>query len=212
MSDKTLNTLYICSLLLLNVFLAYLAQDVLNVRSLLATSLSEQLTATQIENFLNFQQKWQWIGFGVIPLMFFIKMSVTALALSIACMLTDRQVPYKRFFVIVAEAEIIFLLVPIYKIVWFYFFQPQYTLEDIQFFYPLSLLNLTDYKQIEQWYVYPLQVANLFEVGYWLLLTYLLGKILKISFKERFYFIASSYGILLLLWIVVVMFFTLNYS
>ena len=178
----------------------------------MASSLSEQLTATQVENLLNVQQKWQWVGYGFIPLLLLIKMSVTALALSIACMLTDRQVPYKRFFVIVAEAEIIFLLVPIYKIVWFYFFQPQYTLEDIQFFYPLSLLNLTDYKQIEQWYVYPLQVANLFEVGYWLLLTYLLGKILKISFKERFYFIASSYGILLLLWIVVVMFFTLNYS
>ena len=212
MSDKTLNRLYVISLLLLNAFLAYLAQDILNVRSLLASSLSEQLTATQVENLLNVQQKWQWVGFGVIPLMLLIKMSVTALALSIACMLTDRQVPYKRFFVIVAEAEIIFLLVPIYKIVWFYFFQPQYTLEDIQFFYPLSLLNLTDYKQVAQWYVYPLQLANLFEVGYWLLLTYLLGKVLKISFKERFYFVASSYGVLLLLWVVVVMFFTLNYS
>ncbi|GIZ14086.1 hypothetical protein [Capnocytophaga catalasegens] len=212
MSDKTLNRLYICSLLLLNAFLAYLVQDILNIRSLLANSLSEQLTATQVENLLNAQQKWQWVGYGFIPFLLLIKMSITALVLSIACMLTDRQVPYKRLFVIVAEAEIIFLLVPVCKIIWFYFFQPQHTLEDIQFFYPLSLLNLTDYKQVAQWYVYPLQLANLFEVGYWLLLTYLLGKVLKISFKERFYFVASSYGVLLLLWVVVVMFFTLNYS
>lgn len=212
MSDKTLNRLYVISLLLLNAFLAYLAQDILNVRSLLAISLSEQLTATQVENLLNAQQKWQWVGYGFIPFLLLIKMSITALVLSIVCMLTDRQVPYKRLFVIVAEAEIIFLLVPICKIIWFYFFQPQHTLEDIQFFYPLSLLNLTNYKQVAQWYVYPLQLANLFEVSYWLLLTYLLGKVLKISFKQRFYFVASSYGVLLLLWVVAVMFFTLNYS
>lgn len=212
MSDKTLNRLYVISLLLLNAFLAYLAQDILNVRSLLASSLSEQLTATQVENLLNAQQKWQWVGYGFIPLLLLIKMSITALVLSIVGMLTDCQVPYKRLFVIVAEAEIIFLLVPVCKILWFYFFQPQYTLEDIQFFYPLSLLNLTDYKQVAQWYVYPLQLVNLFEIGYWLLLTYLLGKVLKISFKERFYFVASSYGVLLLLWVVAVMFFTLNYS
>jgi hypothetical protein len=45
-------------------------------------------------------------------------------------------------FVIIAE--FVFLLVPIFKIIWFYFFQTNYTLEDIQYFYPLSALNIVD--------------------------------------------------------------------
>jgi hypothetical protein len=50
-------------------------------------------------------------------------------------------------FVIIAE--FVFLLVPIFKIIWFYFFQTNYTLEDIQYFYPLSALNIVDYKELE---------------------------------------------------------------
>jgi hypothetical protein len=40
-------------------------------------------------------------------------------------------------------------IIPIFKIIWFYFFQTNYTLEDIQYFYPLSALNIVDYKELE---------------------------------------------------------------
>ena len=100
----------------------------------------------------------------------------------------------------------------------FYFFQTNYTLEDLQYFYPLSTLNIVGYKGLEAWFIYPLQVLNLFEFAYWLLLSYFVG---KLAFTEKdkgkpmdlgFKIVASSYGSALLLWVVVVMFFTLNYS
>ena len=111
-----------------------------------------------------------------------------------------------------------FLGVGVLKIIWFYFFQTSYTLEDLQYFYPLSALNIVGYQGLESWFIYPLQVLNLFELAYWLLLAYFIG---KLAFTEKdkgkpmdlgFKIVASSYGSALLLWVVVVMFFTLNYS
>ena len=116
------------------------------------------------------------------------------------------------------KAEFVFLGVGVLKIVWFYFFQTSYTLEDLQYFYPLSALNIVGYKGLDNWFIYPLQVLNLFELAYWLLLSYFIG---KLAFTEKdkgkpmdlgFKIVASSYGSALLLWVVVVMFFTLNYS
>lgn len=92
-------------------------------------------------------------------------------------------------------------------------FQTNYTLEDLQYFYPLSALNIVGYKGLESWFIYPLQVLNLFELAYWLLLAYFIG---KLAFTEKdkgkpmdlgFKIVASSYGSALLLWVVVVMFY-----
>jgi hypothetical protein len=112
----------------------------------------------------------------------------------------------------------VFLGVGVLKIVWFYFFQTNYTLEDLQYFYPLSALNIVGYKGLDAWLIYPLQVLNLFELAYWLLLSYFVGMLAFIEkYKGKpmdlgFKIVASSYGSALLLWVVVVMFFTLNYS
>ena len=128
------------------------------------------------------------------------------------------KVTLKELFNAVVKAEFVFLGVGVLKIVWFYFFQTNYTLEDLQYFYPLSTLNIVGYKGLEAWFIYPLQVLNLFELAYWLLLSYFVG---KLAFTEKdkgkpmdlgFKIVASSYGSALLLWVVVVMFFTLNYS
>ena len=115
-------------------------------------------------------------------------------------------------FNLVVMAEFVFLLVVIFKITWFYFFQQEYTLEDLQYFYPFSALNLVGYKGLQPWFIYPLQILNLIEVVYWLVLAYLLSRELQISAKKGISIVASSYGVSLLIWVVGVMFFTLNMS
>jgi hypothetical protein len=91
-------------------------------------------------------------------------------------------------------------------------FQTNYTLEDLQYFYPLSAINITGYENLKPWFVYPLQVLNLFEVAYWLVLAYLLGKEFKEDIYKGLTVVASSYGVGLVIWVVAVMFFTLNMS
>ena len=202
-----------------SLFTHYLNKYVLENEEVLLVYLSEKLNAKQIENFFNFQKKWQWFSCAIIPIILLIKTSIIASVLYIGTFFYSKaKVTFKQLFNAVIKAEFVFLLVGVAKIIWFYFFQTNYTLEDLQYFYPLSTLNIVGYKGLEAWFIYPLQVLNLFELAYWLLLSYFVG---KLAFTEKdkgkpmdlgFKIVASSYGSALLLWVVVVMFFTLNYS
>jgi len=104
------------------------------------------------------------------------------------------------------------LLVIIFKTAWFYFFQTDYNLEDLQYFYPLSALNIVGYEGLQPWFIYPVQVFNLFELAYWVILAYLIDKELNENTVKGMSIVASSYGVSLLIWVVGVMFFTLNMS
>ena len=172
-----------------------------------------------IISLLDFQKKWEWVSYSLLILFLIIKTTIIASVLYIGTFFYSKaKVTFKQLFNAVVKAEFVFLGVGVLKIVWFYFFQTNYTLEDLQYFYPLSALNIVGYKGLDNWFIYPLQTLNLFELAYWLLLAYFIG---KLAFTEKdkgkpmdlgFKIVASSYGSALLLWVVVVMFFTLNYS
>ena len=44
------------------IVLSYISSVVLNLNDVMAHSLSEQLTAEQINEVLSFKDKWQWVG------------------------------------------------------------------------------------------------------------------------------------------------------
>ncbi len=103
------------------------------------------------------------------------------------------SVSFKQLWSVALKAEFVFLLVGIAKIVWFYFFQTDYTLEDIQFFYPLSALNIVGYKGLEAWYIYPFQVLNLFEVAYIFILAHYIGKLTQTNHDKGLTIVTASY-------------------
>lgn len=185
---------------------------VFDFKELLYNSLSEQLTNKQIQNIFAFREKWQWIRFVFTPIVVLIKTSLIASVLYIGTFFFSKiPVAFKQLWAIVINAEFVFLLVPMFKIVWFYFFQTNYTLEDIQYFYPLSALNITGYN-IYPWFIYPFQTLNLFELTYWLILAYYIGKATQTNMDKGLKIVGYSYVPALLLWVVTIMFFTLSYS
>ena len=203
----------------LTIILAYISFIILPINDLIYQSYSVKLTALQIKKIFALQEKWNWLSYTIIPILLLIKSSLISSILYIGSFFYSKaKVTFKQLFNAVVKAEFIFLGVGVLKIIWFYFFQTNYTLEDLQYFYPLSALNIVGYQGLDAWFIYPLQVLNLFELAYWLLLAYFIG---KLAFTEKdkgkpmdlgFKIVASSYGSALLLWVVVVMFFTLNYS
>lgn len=208
--------IFFCILLILTT---EALNKILNLDALLTNSLSEQLSTSQIVEYFKMKEKWKWVSYPFITLLLLIKIALISSILYIGTFFYSKtKVTFKQLFNAVVKAEFVFLGVGVLKIVWFYFFQTNYTLEDLQYFYPLSALNIVGYQGLEAWFIYPLQVLNLFELAYWLLLSYFIG---KLAFTEKdkgkpmdlgFKIVASSYGSALLLWVVVVMFFTLNYS
>lgn len=203
---------YIYLLIILSISLTVITKRIINSDELLVNSLVEYYSYEQIESLLSIQKKWQWIGYVMLPLIILIKTSIIAAILDAGCFFFGKEIKYKNLFNIVVKAEFIFLLVIIFKTSWFYFIQTDYSLEDLQYFYPLSALNIIGYEGLQPWFIYPFQVLNLFELAYWFTLAYLIGKELNENTDNGFSIVASSYGVSLLIWIVGVMFFTLNMS
>lgn len=206
------NTTYFSILSFLLIFLSIISKYILNTESLIINSLTEQFTIQEIQDELNYQNKLDWILYIIVPILTLIKISIITAILDAGCFFFGKEIKYKKLFNIVLKAEFVFLLVIVFKTAWFYFFQTDYNLEDLQYFYPLSALNIIGYEGLQPWFIYPFQVLNLFEVAYWFILAYLIGKELNENTDKGFSIVASSYGISLLIWVVGVMFFTLNMS
>ena len=206
-------------LLLSSILLVEISKYLFDFDKLIYSKLIDNVSNQDINLYINNLKKWRLISQLFLPFLILIKVTIIGIILYIGTFFYSKtKVTFKQLFDAVVKAEFVFLGVGVLKIVWFYFFQTNYTLEDLQYFYPLSALNIVGYKCLDNWFIYPLQTLNLFELAYWLLLAYFIG---KLAFTEKdkgkpmdlgFKIVASSYGSALLLWIVVVMFFTLNYS
>ena len=184
----------------------------LKIDEFLVYSLSQELTKEQIQEILNIRQNTWWLRYLFIPLLLVFKTLIIAAVLDAGCFFYGKEIKYKKLFNIVVKAEFIFLLVIVFKTAWFYLFQTDYDLEDLQYFYPLSALNIIGYEGLQSWFIYPFQVLNLFELAYWFILAYLIGKEINDTTEKGLSIVASSYGVSLLIWVVGVMFFTLNMS
>lgn len=64
---------------------------------------------------------------------------------------------------------------------------------------PFSLTSFFDVHKIEPWILVPLNAANLFEIAYIFLMTYLISKKMKYSFGDSFKIVIGTYGLLALL-------------
>lgn len=212
MKVTTKNYTLIIILTIIAIITIKLGKYLLDFDNIIYKSFSSELSIKQIERFLFFQKKIELLNFVLIPIIFMLKTSIISSVLSIGMFFNNNDNSFKKILNIVIKAEFIFLLMPILKIFWFYFFQTDYTLEDIQYFYPLSALNIIGYKGIDSWLIYPLQTLNLFEVAYIIYLSYQIGYLTKTNADNGLKIVSYSYVPTLLLWVTVIMFFTLNYS
>ncbi len=157
-------------------------------------------------------QKWAWVGYAFVPVLYLVKFTLVSFCIVTGALLANVRIGFKRVFQVVLVAEVIFLLPSILRLGWFAFVQTDYDLVEMQSFMPLSLANLFDVKELEIWWVYPFQLANLFEVAYWFLLAYGLHLHTQQAYESMLRLVLSSYGSGLLLWVVLVMFLNVNFS
>lgn len=104
-------------------------------------------------------------------------------------------------------AEFVNVLMGTTKTIDMIFFNPPTTLVDMSLA-PLSLASLFDVHKLDQWMLVPLSAANVFEVLYMLVLSYLLSRNLKQGFGRCLKVVVSSYGLVSVLIVVVMTFIT----
>jgi len=197
-------------IIIFSLVVVFLSNNFLISESLYYNTFAEQLTAEKIDGLIEQTQKWSWLGYVFIPIIYLLKFSLISLVLLTGFFFIDKKVSFSLLFKAVMLAEIPFLLIPLIKLFWFLFIQTQYTFNDLQYFYPLSALQLFDVKSLAIWQIYPLQLLNVFEMVYWGLLAYWLKRLLNITLTKSMEMVIASHGTGLLLWVVFVTFLSLN--
>ena len=157
-------------------------------------------------------KKWQWLSYAFLPILVFVKILFVVICFSIGCLFLNIENGFKKFFSIATNAEFLFVVPAVIKLLWFSFIKTSYTLQDLQYFSPLSLVNFFNPIGLNPWLIYPLQLLNAFELLYWVVLAYQLKEVLGESFSNSLGFVAKTYGTGLFIWVILVMFLIVSLS
>ena len=173
---------------------------------------SEQLSYQRAMDLFHWLNRISWIGYIIIPFTLLLKIFIVSVVLYIGILMADLSVrlSFKSVWGIVLASEGIFVLAALLKFLWFFLFAGNYDMNDISFFYPLSLGNLFDPSDINKMWLAPLQIFNIFQLLYIILLSVGLSGIdgLSKSLAERSVLISYLPG--LFIWVAFLMFLSLG--
>lgn len=185
----------------------FIAYTSLIKENLVLAMLLEKTSIDRAQLILENQKKMKWIILFIIPIINFIKFTSISSIIWIGLLFNDfKNINYKHIYKIVILSEFIFLIQPVIKIIYFNFITSSYTLLDLQCFSIISGLDIFNYEYIEPIWIYPLKTFNIFEITYWLLLSYGLSQFLKISLEKGMGVVLTSYVPSLFIWAIFVMY------
>jgi len=209
------NFLLFIGIVLCYLVLAYLDKTYISTDSKIIDFLTKDYPNAVVQNYMDSQKRWWWLGYSIIPALVGIKVLLVAFCLNFLKLFDLSkidQVKFSDFVFLALLAESVFIIAGFYKLTYFYWINTNYTIEDVQTYYPLSLLNFKENISTEKWLAYPLQLLNIFELFYWVLIAWGVREFLeeKISYLKSFGLVAVTYGIGLLFWTATVCFLILN--
>lgn len=199
-------------LVLINVFIVWLSKTLLINETVFYNTYSEQLTLDRSLQLFENLKRLSWINYILIPIMLTIKYVLVSIVLYTGIFFFNihYKITFGSIFKVVVASDIIFIFASLIKFLWFYLFAGNYDLNDLGFFYPISLINLFRISEVSKIWIYPLQVVNIFQFIYIIALSYGLRNLGKVSESDSEKIVLSSYVPALVLWIVLVMFLSVD--
>ena len=211
-----INFLIFISLIFINLLLFYLESNFIRTDSKVFDFLAKDYPSSVVQNYMESQKKWWWVSYAVTPVLIGIKVLLVAFCLNFVKIISEKleDVKFRDILTVVLIAEFVFIIAGFYKFFNFYLIDTDYTLETLQTYYPLSLINYKEAISTEKWLAYPLQLANVFELMYWGVLAWGIWQLVdkKISYQRSLGYVALTYGVGLLFWVGVVCFLILSVS
>ena len=210
------NFLFFISIVLCNTLLVYFDKTYITTDSKIFDFLAKDYPSSVVQDYMESQKKWWWVSYAATPVLIGIKVLLVAFCLNFVKIVSEKleQVKFRDILTVVLLAEFVFIIAGFYKFFNFYLIDKDYTLETLQTYYPISLINLKESISTEKWLAYPLQLVNLFELLYWGILAWGIWELAdkRISYIKSFGYIALTYGIGLLFLVGVVCFLILSVS
>lgn len=196
---------------LLYASIAWITNSFILTDSFYYSMWGSQLSEDRLTAAIDMHHQYQWVIYLIQPLTLLLKWLILSGTIFTGLFLLNKQVAFKNCFKIIMLAEFVPLTAELAKVFCFLLNKPE-TIQDIQTFYPLSLTQLLNAKQLPVYLVYPLQQFNLFEVAYWLLIAAGISVHINKPLGDGIKVTASSYGIALSVWVLCVVFMQLQFS
>ena len=200
---------YFSCLCLLLALVMVIEKTVIVSDTLYFEALSETLAYERIQEMLSFQKEIVWVGYLMIPVVVTIKVFLISICLLTGFVLNRQKVSFKHTFQMVLLLEAVWLVPAIIKTSYF-LVAKDYTLENMNNFYPHSLLAIFDAKNLNPVLIYPLYTLNFVELVYILLLGVGVQRLTNQEYTDSLKDVLSTYFVGLLVWVLCVCFLMVN--
>lgn len=162
------------------------------------TAAFEFLADQPAGSFLHLRSALQYLS---IPFIYAWKFTALGFVIWVGCFLFGYRVTYAQCWKVVLVGEFVFLIPELIKIAWFMFVVRDPNFFEIGNFYPLSLMNLLDYRTLDAAYSYPSKALNLFEPLYWYLLVIGITHYTRKETRAAWIIVLGFYVPVFLLWL-----------
>jgi len=197
---------------ILNMGIIWLSQNLLITETVFYNTYSEQLTMDRSLMLFDMMKDFVWVSYVIVPVFLFLKTTLISLTIFTGIFLynLNNRVNFGSVFRIVLGSEIILTVASLIKFLWMYFFGGNFDLNDMTFFYPLSLINFFTINEVRVIWIYPLQIINVFQILYILLLSFGLTKVCKLENSDSDKVVLSTYIPALTIWIALIIFLSID--
>ena len=161
----------------------------------------DQLSIETIDSMIGNTKKYAWVGYISAPFVLIIRITFTTVCLYTTLFFKNVESKFSSCFNIALKADVSFVFLGLFNII-YHLAVPAENLMDLAG-NPLSLIYYLDAECLPKYLLYPIGLINLFEFLYWGLLISLIKYKYKFSVAESFKFVLSSYGVGLLLLVLV---------
>ena len=172
---------------------------------------ADQLSTERIQSLYQNSKKWEWLGYFLLPLFYLFKIVYVSFCLTTASLINVEKGNFTANFNVSLKADYIFIIVILVRFIWLFFFKEINNLTDLGYI-PGSFLNLFNIENIPKWVIYPLQICNIWEVLYCLIGTSMYSIQFGVSKTVAAKQFCIPYLIGLFIWVLIVVFVTLQFS
>ena len=203
------------SIWLLYIAVSFIQQRLVFTEDVIYNTFGEQLAYDRIEQLLETRKEWEWVGYAIIPIFIFFQVFFTAACLNIGYLLGEHRIQkigFRRFFSISIKSSIVYPLYSVAMLLVCLLFLNVEHMEDYSDADFFSIAGLLHLSRSEEWWVMPLRAINIFELFFCLGLAAGVSRVMNRPFRSALAFVAFSYGVGFLLWMLFVMFLQLSLS
>ncbi|MEM6345088.1 MAG: hypothetical protein AAF927_14450 [Bacteroidota bacterium] len=211
--QKGANLYWFLALVLCYVCASIIGEYYLLSDTVYYNTFADRLAYDEIYRMLESQRSMRWAGYILQPVLLTIKLSLVAFCIMCAVVWGNLKISFRQIWSLIIRAELVLAIGALFASSYIAIFWEVHSFDDLGGFHNFSLLAfLPEGVDTSQWYVYPLQLINIFELFYWLALVSGIQKILKFSWKDSLKFVAKSYGLGLIIWVLLITFIKLNFG